>query len=1631
MALSRKQELGFRKSHAFVIGINEYRGLDANLRTAEKDAQDIAMRLKVLQGFDHVLLMNNVGLDQIRRLLRWLVPEAGEERPEKLMIPDQVFTYGDDQFSSQIGWLAATQDTELKVDEDLPKLTFNWNKEGEKQTQELVLHPETTLDIQESDSLVFYYAGHGFPGEVKAGPAGYLSPTDTKFEFEAVNNESLLPMDEVYQAFSKVNCKHTLLLLDCCFAGKFRFSSLSRGRKPFIQPLYKRRFERYKSSAAWQVLVSSGPEQTANDSAKWANIRENSPFAAVLKEALEGKADLHTFGNKTQGDGIITATELFLYIWNKVEKITSKRKVQHPGLFPMAQHREGEFIFLNPNISSDAFRFAKDPDRNPYKGLLTYEPEDANLFFGRDKALSSLLRKITTLQKNGKPPVIFLTAPSAAGKSSLIKAGLFPALQKKHGYEELLIFRPASVDLIAGQSIVPNEVRFKGEYGRSNWTGFSVLEARLDASKSQMILLDQFEEFFSELESKAMQDAFESALLSLIDKEQTKREHPLIVCITLRSDVEWRMPMTKLGGDAGKGQINYWNTDHIFRLQPMDLDELREALTGPAWWALHDFKNSSTGNFEDDGEELINQILKDVMYYPAALPMLSCVMQLFYDKAKGGNQNLKLVKADYDQLGGVEGALSARAENFFQQQDEVTQQLMRKILLRMVYPGDGAYSRRKVTYFEPRKEALPEEASWHSFFELDFGEDGGQLKRLIDEMEANFLLVQGKDKNGLPIVEPAHDALINHWPTCRQWINDFGQEQLLLQRDLWAAVLHHSKISNSGRSNPKEENFNMLWEGNLKLNQLLKWLLQRATLFLVDEQSNPLQEAIAKIEEDLAAKDRQIFKKLIKAWKKKQYIKFDTFIITGASQKLLKVVLQTIDHWLNKKEVRFIKHSWKIHSEGILELKKERDIALARALAGKARQVYNYDHTLALRLAYNAYQDVDLIQASRKELVPVFEDICSTIHDIASNNDSHFYQKSLELDEIPHSVACTPDGKILAVGQQNNKISLWEVDTGKWIRDITAITRAVRAVAFSPDGKYLVSGGQDRMVKLWDWEKPEQPPVNIPAKGKLGNDVSSLAFSPNPNDKFIAIGTRNGSGTLLYNRQTKELKKVGERSNSVAISPNGKYLAYGNDNNAAIVWEMGWETIKEENLHKLAPGGGDVEAVTFSPNSQLLLTTSGWGAKLWRVSDGQELVEKRMEGHSSTVQALAFSPDGQYVITGSDDHTVRMYDVGGDGVREIKCFKGHKGWVQALTFTPDGRHIITASHDQTVKIQRFSTAKEIAVFQSPDRVITGVDFSNSIDEPVAGFSGKTKAFLWKMDALVPSPPSIIEQKRETSTVKFFPDGQFFLTGGDTKDKEVRVWRYEAGQVPTFWQRCKHGRRVKKTSFSKDGKHLLTGGWGKAVKVWNLDTLNQEEAPEPIQIITQSANVISLAFMDDNQHYITVDQHAILRVWHINDAQNEKNSFKLPGGVTNSLICFSKTENGLNRQFILSTRKTEIRLWEAKELAKSGNETVLIRTFLGHSSAVTVAIISNNGKYMLSGSDDRTARLWDVQSGGLLQTFGGHSAAVLDVAFSKDDRYILTGSKDGFVKWWHNPMWQLENRDIPALTKTQREALQLE
>ncbi|MEH1859123.1 MAG: serine/threonine-protein kinase [Nostoc sp.] len=350
---------------------------------------------------------------------------------------------------------------------------------------------------------------------------------------------------------------------------------------------------------------------------------------------------------------------------------------------------------------------------------------------------------------------------------------------------------------------------------------------------------------------------------------------------------------------------------------------------------------------------------------------------------------------------------------------------------------------------------------------------------------------------------------------------------------------------------------------------------------------------------------------------------------------------------------------------------------------------------------------------------------------IASKDSDVFFKRTLTGHSgSVNSVVISPDGNTLASGSGDNTIKLWNLATGKQIRTLPSERYANRghfnsvySVAISPDGNTLASGSGDNTIKLWNLVTGEQirtlsfrsPTLPGSTKGtKLGGfgyRVNSVAISPD--GKTIASDSEDGT-IKLWNLETgKEIHTFKGHFGSVlsvAISPDGKTLASGSEDGTIKLWNL--ETGKEirtitahfNSVNSFAislaiirrpdeipvgiPGQSEVNkvnSVAFSPDGKTLASGSNDKTiKLWNLATEKKI--RTLTGHSDSVRSVAFSPDGKTLASSSGDKTIKLWSL--ETEEQIRTLTGHSDSVNSVAISPDGKTLVSGSLDKTIKIWR-------------------------------------------------------------------------------------------------------------------------------------------------------------------------------------------------------------------------------------------------------------------------------------------------------------------------------------------------------
>ena len=523
-------------------------------------------------------------------------------------------------------------------------------------------------------------------------------------------------------------------------------------------------------------------------------------------------------------------------------------------------------------------------------------------------------------------------------------------------------------------------------------------------------------------------------------------------------------------------------------------------------------------------------------------------------------------------------------------------------------------------------------------------------------------------------------------------------------------------------------------------------------------------------------------------------------------------------------------------------------------------------------------------------------------------------------------VKFSPDGKMLATASGDATVKLWDTATWREIRTLRGHKEArISVLAFSADGKLLVSGSDDQTAKIWDVASGQNT-VTI----NTGMTVRNLALSPD--GKRLLLSSQPKGRLSLYDINTGKKLRVFTNMYAVPISfsPDGKTVALMADKKV-ILLDFATEQIKAIFDSHISP----IRAVAFSPDGRLLATGSvDRTTKIWDVASGGLVVT--IKGHEGEIFSLAFSPDGKTLATGSNDFTVRLWDIA--AVSEFDCIETEYR-IQSLAFSPDGKIIASGSYNNsTTKVWDVSNGRQLAKIKGPGNS-WGVAFSPDGKRLAIGYSEGTLKLLDA--ATYQEVASFKAHAKGIASLMISPDNRTLVTA--SHDKTANLWDLATGKL--LCAIAGHSKVLSAVAFSPDGELLATASHDKTAKLWDMKT-----GRELARLRGHVKPVLSLAFSPDGKTLATGGAEGVVKLWDVG--------------------------TGLEKA-----------------------------TFTGHAGHVNSVAFSPDGKLLATGSDERLVRLWDLDTGQEVIALSGHKEVVFAVAFSPDGDTLVSGSQDGEILFW--------------------------
>jgi len=417
----------------------------------------------------------------------------------------------------------------------------------------------------------------------------------------------------------------------------------------------------------------------------------------------------------------------------------------------------------------------------------------------------------------------------------------------------------------------------------------------------------------------------------------------------------------------------------------------------------------------------------------------------------------------------------------------------------------------------------------------------------------------------------------------------------------------------------------------------------------------------------------------------------------------------------------------------------------------------------------------------------------------------------------------------------------------------------------------------------------------------------------------------------------------------------------------------------------------DITSVCFSPDGQFALSGSDdQTLKLWDIKSGREI--RSFEGHSDIVTSVCFSPDGLYALSGSFDKTLKLWDI--KSGREIRSFEGHLSYVDCVCFSPKGQLALSGSLDATIKLWDIHNGKEIRSFNGHSDQVNAICFSHDGRYALSGSFDNTMK-LWDIQS-GEEIHSFVGHSLGVKSVCFSPDDRYALSG--SWDCTMKLWEIKSGKE--IRQFKGHIDGINSICFSPDGKLALSMSRDNIIKLWNVQ--NGKE----IRSFEGHTGRGSVCFSPDGKLVLSGSAENSLKLW---DIKNGKEFFPFKLGHSSAInsVCFS-----FDGKFVLSgSNDNNIKLWDIQY----GKEICVLK---GHSSIANASLYSFDGRYgirsvgyspdgklAISCAWDKIVKLWDIQSGKEIRSFIGHLYEINSICFSPDGQLALSGSSDESIKLW--------------------------
>ena len=1111
---------------------------------------------------------------------------------------------------------------------------------------------------------------------------------------------------------------------------------------------------------------------------------------------------------------------------------------------------------------------------------------------------------------------------SGSGKSSLIRAGLIPALKGGYLIEDsskwlIAVLKPGQNPMynlakailqqvdskIAHSDILDFIIQLKKEGVKAILNLIKPLTK--DKNFNFFLLIDQFEELFRfAMELKDIAKKTEAVdFVNMILKLSEQRDASFYIVLTMRSDF--------IGDCAQFHDLPEALNRSQYLVPRLNRQQLKMVIEGPA--KLNGIKFSPA---------LSSQLLNDLGNVKDELPLIQHALMRIWEHEMSTDKNGTLDLEDYKAIGGFEKALDQHADEALESLSTDGREIA-KVLFQALTDIDE--NRRKI-----RRPLLLKD------LEQLTGASERKLLDVIDHFirdKRSFLILEQAGEKGDYLIDISHESLIRQWDTLNQWVDEESESATAykkLAEDTRLFLLKKKDLLTGSE-------LQLALEWRQKFNPTAVWANRYSGKTFKDcmhyLKASENERRRSKVIERARRKNRRY-----------------TRVALGTLLVIITVISVVMTY--NTKNAEKTTNALYLKSE-IFKTAIE-DPTKALQLAQKALEGTQENDTTKISMAdiesiysKNSIYRIVAKDPSRNKPIPIgsttFSPDGTTILTGSNDNIARLWDSTGVLkrefkghNEPISSVAFSPDSTKILTGSEDSTAILWNLE-GKTLAIFKGHDGPIRSVTFSPTGDSVVTGSNDKTAILWNLNGD----TLVTFKGH-SEAINSVAFSrkgdrilTGSGDQSARIWDLNGDTLRVFKKRIRFNDSSIEEGHkqpisSVAFSPDGSKILTGSKDNTAILWNLEGNVLQEYIGHD-----GPISSVAFSPDGTTILTGSkDKTARLWDLSG---ILQNEFKGHNEPISSVDFSPDGTIILTGSEDGTAREWPL---LLNVDAIFKGHKSVIKSVAFSPDSvnQTLLTGSDDKTAILWNLK-GDSLVTYRGHTGTIYSVAFSPAGDNILTGSKDRT-AILWDLKGN--SLETFEGHSDRIYAVSISPKGDKILTG--SKDSTSILWDLKGNSLVTFKG---HTGPVYSVAFSPTGDSILTGSNDKTAILWNL----KGDSLVTFKGHTEAVN--SVAFSPQGDTILTGSGDWSARLWDLKGDSLVTFNGHTGKGHTGPVNSVSFSPNG-DRILTGSADKVAI-VWDLK------TEKIL-EIFVGHTLSVNSVAFSKDGKQILTGSSDNTARL---------------------------------------------------------------------